>query len=1285
MKSASFYAAYVIKKLWTLFAVLLVFVAVSLSVLRYSLPYLDKQKHQVESWLSEQYGVELAIGELSAGWQGNGPSLVLRDVELKQSAQSPIALNIEETQIELDFWGSVTARQIQSRRFDLSGLQLEVNLDQIRQSETDFPIVEALESLFLEQLQQFSVSDSIIEVSTSYDQQIIQVQQLSWVNRDSHHQGVGNMRVVELANNSASFILDLYGDKDNLTGTFQAVAEELDLSPWLNQLVKSDNQLTESRGNFVFWAGIEESRVTGAQVQLDNSVFTWETPERSISTSILGGELRAVPDAKGWKLNLDNLAMQTDGQSLITSWAGHVDRKGFSQFNSTSVLDIKALLPVLPLVLDTQTADFVSRLDPSAKVTEVAVELNEQFSAMMKFTDLGWNQVGDLPGTRNLTGEAYWQDQQGKISINGLAGVLNIDNMLDQDIEYHRLSFDAYLTIANDEMSIDVPDLRFESDLVSLEQALHFRSQDNWLNITTNIQPLDMDRVKRLLPAELMGQDTYDYLSTALIGGQVDNAKLLWSGATDQFPYADNQGVFQASVAIRDATLKFDSEWHELTELNIDLLFENESLAMQSQQGKLQNVELQTLNAIIPELKEGAVLTIDVLAQGTGEELTQLMMASSVADSVGSALTTGVNVNSSLSAELNLHIPLSGENVVVTGLASLPQNNIYIPSLDLTFAEAKGDIRFVNDKVDFSGLQASLFGQPVEVSFSGADDGTGEYDADIRLSANWSLQPILTQHHPSLTEYLSGDTGWEADVALHLREEEYRYTVQLTSELTGIQSDLPAPFGKPKEGELSLLITSEGNNTASTIRAALGNEVKFTGILPHHELQFSRAHLSIGESEIVGMGLGFSISADLATLDSLAWYNAISALITDLPDSNAPLLGAPQRVYVDADTMFIAGQRIDNLQLIAKHSTQDWLLEFNAEQARAEVTLYYDWLTKGIDIKADFIDLAEINGDGTQIASYKQPDLANLPPVSFVCKQCKVQGKDLGRIDFQLSRGQNGMKIDNLRMNNDNGLLYASGDWNFTEQGSNTRLTGEFSSPDFGAFVKGFGFDAGIKDSKASMEFDLSWQKAPYAFNSASLNGQIDWRLTDGYISELTDKGARIFSIFSLQSLVRKLSLDFRDVFAKGFFYDKMKGSFQVAKGRVYTEDTVIDGGAGEMTIAGYTDLPTQELNYHIGFAPNVTSSLPLLVYFMVNPGTAIAALAIDQVLTEAKVISYVEYSLTGTIQEPIATPLDKRSEDISLPAKNETETPPPTTIEPESLPPIPELEERVVIEVDSD
>lgn len=1257
MKSASFYAAYTLKKLWTLAALLLVFVAVAMSLLRYSLPYLDKQKHRVEQFLSQQYGVELAIGEMSAGWSGVGPTLILADVELKQSEQSPIALNIATTQVEIDFWGSIAAQQIQSTQFDLSGLNLTVDLFQIRGAESDFPIVEALESLFLEQLQRFSVTDSIITLRSEVDEQMIQIQQLMWINKELRHQGVGQMRVVELANNSASFTLDLFGDKDSLNGTFYAKAEELDLSPWLNQLVKTENQLTESRGNFTFWAGIEKSKITGTQVELGNSLFAWETELETVSLSVLGGNFRGVPDATGWRFNLENLALQTADQSLISSWAGHVSRRGALRFNNTSNLDVKTLLPMLPVLLDSETTKFIAQLSPSALVEDIQIGIDDSVTAFMRFSDLGWSQVGNIPGLKNIYGELNLHDASGHISLFAQEGTVEINNMLKSNIAFERFSVDAYIDNNNSGFSITVPELVFESDLVSFNQALSYQANSDLLAIYGQFKPSDMQKVKKLLPPELMGTDTYDYLVGALHTGQVNNAQLLWHGKPTEFPYSQNQGLFQASVEISDANLTFDDSWPAVTDLNINLLFENESLSMSSTQGRLKEVRLQDLHAEIPKLAKGAILTIDATSLATGAQVTELMLDSSLASSVGKALTDGVNISDQFSAKLNLHIPLTGEDVIATGDILLTNNQVYIPSLDFSFEESQGNIHFVNDKVTITDLNANLLGQPVTLGFSGADGGQDNYFAEVNLSGNWQVTPLLDAYHPALNQYVTGQSDWQATVFLDFKREQYNYTAQIESELANVTSELPAPFEKANEQVMPLLLTSEGNNTASNINLSLGDKVAFSGILPHQEMQFSRAHLSLGNSELVSMGLGFSISASFPELDFAQWYQALNSLIDGIPKSDKPVLGEPQRIYVDADSMLVAGQKVDKLQLVAKHSNDDWELEFNADQMRAKVMLYYDWLDKGIDIQADFIDLAQWQGESKK--KNIQPKLSNLPPVSFLCKQCRYNGKDLGKIELKLTRAATGMKIDRLEVNNSNGTLTASGDWLLGQDLSSTQMVGQFKSGDFGAFLKGFDVNSGIKDSKANFNFDLEWQKAPYEFNFESLNGEVDWGLTDGYLTEVSDKGSRIFSLLSLQSLVRKLSLDFRDVFSKGFFYDKMDGSFQIAQGTAYTKDTVIDGAAGEMTIAGSTDLNSQVLDYRIGFTPNVTSSLPLLVYWMVNPATAIAALAIDQVLTEAKVISNVQYSLKGSFDDPVLEELDRESKDISLPAQTPPILPP--------------------------
>ncbi|WP_353369959.1 YhdP family protein [Aliiglaciecola sp. NS0011-25] len=1277
MKPTSFYAAYVVRKLWTLAAVLLVLVAVSLSVIRFSLPYMDDHKHRIESWLSNRYGINLTIGQLSANWAKSGPSLILKDIKLQQDEQSPIGLEIEDTQIEIDFWGTIVARQIQSRRFELSGLALSVNLARIQSSESEFPVVDALEDLFLQQLQRFSISNSVIDVTTRYDQQLIQIQQLSWLNKDDRHQGSGLLRVVELANNSTTFSLDLVGNKDNLSGTFYARGEELDMSPWLNQLIRTQNQLTQSRGNFTFWAELKENRIENVQMMLNKSEFSWTSPESQVDAAIVGGSIRGVPDEQGWLINIDDLILESRQQSLLTSWTGHIGRNGLTHFQTTTPVNIRTLLPVLPLAFDKEAIDFIEQLKPNARIDDLAIVFGKQFSASANFSKVSWNQVDGVPGVTNVAGSFRMFDNLAKLSISGAEGEFLADNTLDKNLSYQSIDFDVFLDWQPRGVVVDIPNFSLQGSDLNLDLQMAFDSKDKQLDLIANIGELSVEQAKNLFPDHYMGPETKAYLQGAMRSGELASTNVLWQGSLSQFPFANHQGIFQISIDVNDSEFKFAPDWPALTDLDVDLLFENKSLAMLAHKGKLKNVALSQLSAEIPELSNGAVLNIDANVSAQSADINELILDSFLANSLGTVLTEGVNVSGKLQTKLDLHIPLSGNNVMAKGRVSLNGNPVYLPSLNLNFKNMVGEVSFANEKVNFNGLKGELFEQKITANFDGYSDPNGAYKADIEIQGDWELQPLLRDHQPSMNKYLAGHSAWQANTQLTLHKDTYAYEFELVSNLQGVTSSLPAPFSKSSEQEKQLFVTGNGDNQASNFSLSLGDSISFEGVLPHETMQFSRAHLSIGESETLAMGLGFSISAKVKDTDFDAWYQAISTLISDLPSGNdRPILTAPQRVYVNAETMIVAGQKINQLELVAKHSSDDWLLEFNADQIRAKVTLYDDWLNRGVDIKADFIDLAQWH-EGEESAISQAPMLQNLPPVSFDCKSCKLFGNDLGKVDFSLSRAPTGMQIDNLRFNNSNGILYASGDWFISEQGSSTDLKGELSSPDFGALLKGFGFDSGIKDSKANFKFNLNWQDAPHKFSLSSLGGNIDWRLTDGYLSDVSDKGSRIFSILSLQSLVRKLSLDFRDVFAKGFFYDKMGGSMQIVDGKAETQDVVIDGAAGEMLIAGYTDLSTKELNYRIEFTPNVTSSLPLLVYWMVNPATAIAALAIDQVLTEAKVISNVKYSVTGTLDEPILTELDRKSKEVALPARNT-----PIELDDEDIPPQVLPEERVNLQI---
>lgn len=1267
--SGSFYLAFIIKKLWALVALSLVVVAVSISVLRYSLPYMDEQKHHLEEWLSAKVGAELKIGEISAEWQGLGPAFVLRNVQLVENSQSPVNLSITETAIQVDFWQSVLALQIQASKFDLRQMELQLNLASFEQKESQYPIVEALESLFLQQLQLFSISQSKIIINTKNAQrQVVLIDQVSWVNKGEHHQGVGQLQIQEIAKNSASFVLDLYGKQNELHGTFFAEGEEVDISPWVQQWVNSQHTLVESRGSFVMWASIENKSLQSIQLDLSKSRFGWESPdanypEHNVQLEVLSGQINANPVDDEWLFNLNNLTVQINDSVLVSNWLGKINQAGSLTLQHKQPLKLATASPMLALAMGPSDTEFMRALQPQATLSNLYLHqsLTGDFSVKASITDLQWQQVDAVPGMAGLVTELNWFNGNGRLNLKGKAGELVIDNLLPSNIDYQRFAADMYVQASEQGFTIALQNTQFKSDLVNLYPQAFYRSADNHFAFATKIEPVDIQRLPELYPTEIMGEGTRDYLVNALQQGQVNSAKILWHGAFNDFPFEQQQGVFQAQVKITDGLLKFAPQWPALTELSIDLLFENQSLTMQSQKGRLLDVQLNELSAKIPTLAKNATLVIDTAGQATGQQVTELMLQSSIADSLGKTLQQ-VQVNGALSTKLNLTIPLSGEALTAKGQVFLANNQVFLPNLNIELNQASGTLSFENNKIDAPKITAKLLNQKVSLEFAG-EQQEDVYQANIKMRGDWQITPLLTPVAPGLVKYLSGHNNWTADVALTLPEEGYQYTAKIFSELTNIDSQLPAPFAKSLKQKLPLTLSSQGNQQASSIKISLGDQVEFNGNLPHQNMQFSRAHLAIGKSELVGMGLGFSISANVAELDVSPWYDVVTALVSDLPGDDKALLEAPKRIFINADSAIIASQRFTGLEMVAKNTEDSWLFDIDAKQSRMEVTLYKDWLNKGVDINADFIELTEWASSPDSNDPQASPsldfsaDLETLPPVTFSCNRCRFMQNDLGKIDLKLSRSATGMTIDSIRFNNTHGLFYGSGDWFLANGQSSTRLTGEFSSSDFGAFLKGFNLNSGIKDSKASSTFDISWQNAPYEFNFETLNGQIDWRLSDGYLTEVSDKGSRIFSLLSLDSLVRKLQLDFRDIFAKGFFYDKIKGSFQLENGVAYTKDTVVDGGAGEMTMQGYTDLPAQQLNYQIEFVPNVTSSLPVIIAWMVNPATALAAVALDQMLTSAKVISNIKFSLTGTLDDPQLKELGRDSKEVTLPAKIDSQS----------------------------
>lgn len=90
-----------------------------------------------------------------------------------------------------------------------------------------------------------------------------------------------------------------------------------------------------------------------------------------------------------------------------------------------------------------------------------------------------------------------------------------------------------------------------------------------------------------------------DYLSTAIQGGKVNTAKLLWYGELGDFPYKEHNGMFQAWVGLKDAKFSFDTAWPTITDLQLDLLFENDAMYLDSKSATLNGVHAKRITGRI--------------------------------------------------------------------------------------------------------------------------------------------------------------------------------------------------------------------------------------------------------------------------------------------------------------------------------------------------------------------------------------------------------------------------------------------------------------------------------------------------------------------------------------------------------------------------------------------------------------------------------------------------------------------------------------------------------------
>jgi uncharacterized protein YhdP len=189
---------------------------------------------------------------------------------------------------------------------------------------------------------------------------------------------------------------------------------------------------------------------------------------------------------------------------------------------------------------------------------------------------------------------------------------------------------------------------------------------------------------------------------------------------------------------------------------------------------------------------------------------------------------------------------------------------------------------------------------------------------------------------------------------------------------------------------------------------------------------------------------------------------------------------------------------------------------------------------------------------------------------------------------------------------------------------------------DSGRLLARLGHPDGVRGGAGHIEGPLSWAGSPQDLDLATLGGTLMVDVSKGQFLTLEPGVGRLLGVFNLQSLPRRVALDFRDVFSEGFSFDEIAGSMRITRGVGRIDGFRIQGPSARVLMSGEVNLPKETQNLHVRVMPALGDSVALAGALLGGPVAGIASFLVQRVLKDPLAqLATFDYAVTGTWAEP--------------------------------------------------
>ena len=1271
-----------LKKLtrWVLYAVtllLIVFVLAVLVVRFIIFPNIDAYKHEIADHASKSLGQKITIGNILTSWDGVSPHIRLKSIDIFD-AENRVALHLNNVQANVS-WLSLPLLQPRLAKLVVQQPNLTIRrktdgdiylagINLAGKSKPDFPnwLLSQAE-VTIKNAQVTWLDDLRQAPPLSLEQLNLTLSNPTWKSLFGQHEfkvstlpSIGTSQLIEA---SGRFIGRDVSKLKTWHGVLFLQLKQADLAvwqPWLDyKILNHPVDLQTGTGDAQVWLDFADARVEKVKVRsaLSNVSIIVNKQTTPFVAKQLSGDISWSDFKNTQTISAQNIKLSSNTGLNISNGSGNYSTtvknskpwvKADLKLDQFNLATIKQLTPYFTL-----PENLINQLNGFAPVGELqaltlgyegeASKLNS-YKISTSFKKLGLNAYQKNPGFSNLSGSIVADENAGEVILNSQNAVLDFKDILRWPIPADKLSGQINWEMDEGKTKIKAKELFIASPHITGTVNASYdlnHIKGGYLHLVGKFEKGNAKYALFYYPI-ILGKETLNWLDTSILAGRIEDVNLTIKGNLADFPYVNSKnqldkklGVFKVTAKLSDALLEYGTGWPVVEGLGLDMLFEGKRMELNANKGHIFGNKIIKSKTEIAQLDADSPL-LHIISEVEGSVTDGIKF---VNESPVKLVTQGFtdNLKTAGQGKLNLELMIPMQNLDASkykGVYKISNGTIFTNAAEglPELSKLNGVLNFTENSLTTQNVSTEILGGATHFSLRTGADKVLYVKAKGRIS-DVGIKKLASN---AFIDAMQGSADWAGEITI----KKPLVDVNLRSNLIDMAIGLPAPFNKLANQELAFSFEKKQTSPSNdSIDIQYGNlaSAKILRTEKAGKLVLERGDIGINMAAVAPSQAGLSLHGKLDYLNADDWL----ALFNNANSKSDASPMTINKADVAIQKLDVFGRRLNALKVITVPNATGLQVAIESQ----EITGNAEWQSAGNGkIVARLKNLTVPNSSDAKVVVNKDFRKLNkgYPALDVVAENFQLGNKNLGNLELNAFETGDDWNIQKLKITNPDSSLTADGIWHNWTRNPNTKLNFTLDIDNIGKTLKRFGQPDTVKGGEATIAGQLEWSGSPHQFETDGLNGYFKLEANKGQILKVKPGVGRLFGLLTLQSLPRRLSLDFKDLFSDGFAFDKISANAKIDNGIMRSDDFFMTGPAAETTIKGETNLKTETQKLNVKVTPHISDSLSLAA-LAGGPIAGAAAFVAQKILKDPfnKIISS-EYTIIGTWDKPVEIESEK-------------------------------------------